>query len=442
MPNMQKKLSKYQTSKITVREDYIRKDLGDLTRLITAYQTDSIINPPVIRSNGLLVTGLRRLTAAKEAGIKEIDVIIDDNISEKEAEIAENRDRKDLTFAEKLEVAAKIEQQISVLGELKGKNKQDIEKTLVTKCGTVPQVVERFLKFEGKTRDFVAEESGIGSGKTYDKIKVISANAIPEVQQALSDRIITVNRAYRISQEKQKKQLTSLNESIEDIDTDTDGLNNYNKERRKAKRKKKAHIPDSPTAEPIYNVIRVSPDWANELETDIRELPVADYVSSTGIVCLGCPNNKIATAVQVLDAWGFTYKALVTAYNVKGKEENHREYINQMTSHVVIGQIDAEICGARVTQIPPVYNRQNPAESLCDIIAELCPDKKDTRLDMSSTAPRTGWKVWKIDYADPCVLCKAAHPDCDKCCATCKKTCNAQQACRVQKPIDHDSKKD
>lgn len=33
---------------------------------------------------------------------------------------------------------------------------------------------------------------------------------------------------------------------------------------------------------------------------------------------------------------------------------------------------------------------------------------------------------------DPCALCKSAHPECDKCCATCEEPCNSSQACRKQ----------
>lgn len=36
------------------------------------------------------------------------------------------------------------------------------------------------------------------------------------------------------------------------------------------------------------------------------------------------------------------------------------------------------------------------------------------------------------EEADPCTLCKSAHPSCDECCATCEDTCNSGQTCRKQ----------
>lgn len=37
---------------------------------------------------------------------------------------------------------------------------------------------------------------------------------------------------------------------------------------------------------------------------------------------------------------------------------------------------------------------------------------------------------------DPCEICKAAHPHCDKCCKTCDTPCNSEQECRRGSEID------
>lgn len=80
----------------------VRKDLGDLTSLKKSLETYGLLYPIIINSKNVLITGERRLTAAKELGWEEIDVIVK-NISYKDAltlELEENTLRKEFETIE------------------------------------------------------------------------------------------------------------------------------------------------------------------------------------------------------------------------------------------------------------------------------------------------------------------------------------------------------
>ena len=80
----------------------IRKDLGDLSLLKKSIERYGLLHPIIINKNNQLVSGERRLTAAKELGWEDIDVVVKD-LTYKEAlniEITENTTRKDFNNPE------------------------------------------------------------------------------------------------------------------------------------------------------------------------------------------------------------------------------------------------------------------------------------------------------------------------------------------------------
>ena len=83
-------------------KERIRKDLGDLSLLKKSIERYGLLHPIIINKDNQLVSGERRLTAAKELGWEEIDVVIRE-LSYKEAlniELAENTTRKDFNTPE------------------------------------------------------------------------------------------------------------------------------------------------------------------------------------------------------------------------------------------------------------------------------------------------------------------------------------------------------
>ena len=83
-------------------KERIRKDLGDLSLLKKSIEKYGLLHPIIINKNNELVSGERRLTAVKELGWEDIDVIVRE-LSYKEAlniELTENTTRKDFNNPE------------------------------------------------------------------------------------------------------------------------------------------------------------------------------------------------------------------------------------------------------------------------------------------------------------------------------------------------------
>jgi N6-adenosine-specific RNA methylase IME4 len=373
--------------------DRFRKRMRNIEELAGSIAINGLLQPIIVSPGNNLIAGARRIAAMqmlKKTDIEARSLSLNDLI---DAEIDENNQREPFAITEKVAIAQSLEAKV---GKRQGKKPANNKNQELTNPETFPEVGM-------ETRDFVAKRAGLGSGKTYQHAKHVIEHAIPDVVEAMDRNAISIYCAYSISKEKKNKQLTLLNESIHDPSSAAEDLKALNDKRRSAKRQKRFKIPDGPGADPIYNIIRVAPDWSKELQEDIEAMPVADYCTPTAVVAVECPGDAVARAIKAIEAWGFTYRAIVTTYNHKydPNDTAHLNFISAPSWHVLIATVDPVLCGAHTAQLSPARTATNPQAALLDMIAELWPDKKDPRIDMSATAARKGWKIWKIDYAKP-----------------------------------------
>jgi len=109
---------KVQVSAIVVPATRFRQEAGDLRELKESLQQVGLIQPLTVVQDGdryILVTGARRLQAAKELGWTEIEAVLQgyDEIDRQLAEIDENLKRTDLTWEEKGKALKKREELIA-----------------------------------------------------------------------------------------------------------------------------------------------------------------------------------------------------------------------------------------------------------------------------------------------------------------------------------------
>lgn len=101
-------------------------------------------------------------------------------------EISENENRKEFTFSERVDWARRLER---VEAE---KARERME------SGRAAYPKENFPEGPvGQTRDIVADASGFGSGKQYEKAKYIADHAAPEIIAQLDAEEISIHRAYQ-----------------------------------------------------------------------------------------------------------------------------------------------------------------------------------------------------------------------------------------------------
>jgi hypothetical protein len=93
---------------ITVGERH-RKDLGDVDGLAASIAELGLLQPVVVRPDGALIAGVRRLHAAQQLGWTDIPVTIVDIDAVVRGEFAENSIRKDFTLSESVAIKRALE---------------------------------------------------------------------------------------------------------------------------------------------------------------------------------------------------------------------------------------------------------------------------------------------------------------------------------------------
>ena len=167
-----------------------RRDLGDIAALAASIAELGLLQPIVVRPDGMLIAGARRLCAAQQLGWTEISVNVVDLAAVRRGELAENRHRKDFTPSELVAIGAEVEHDERELAK-----EREREGGRRKGSGKLPD------PDKGSTRDKVAAHLRI-SGRTYEKAKAVveAATAEPAKYSYLveaMDRTGRVDSAYR-----------------------------------------------------------------------------------------------------------------------------------------------------------------------------------------------------------------------------------------------------
>lgn len=145
-------------------------DQNDLDEsLLSSIRAHGVLEPIVIDSEETIISGHRRVAAAIEVGLEEVPVRVEEfesELAEREALVHHNRQREK-TFSQKMREA-------EVLEEIERERAQERQGERTDLVENQSQGVESKTDTEyGKTREKVAEEVGIGSGRTYDKARKV-----------------------------------------------------------------------------------------------------------------------------------------------------------------------------------------------------------------------------------------------------------------------------
>jgi ParB family chromosome partitioning protein len=152
-----------------------RRDMGDIEGLAASIAEVGgvLLHPIVVRPDGTLIAGERRLKAVSRLGWTKVPVTVVDLDAVVRGELAENALRKDFTPSEMVAIAADVEEEERKLAKQR--------QVAALKRGSEKPVVENFHN-GGKARDKVAAPLGI-SGRTLEK-----ARAVVEAAQRDPDR--------------------------------------------------------------------------------------------------------------------------------------------------------------------------------------------------------------------------------------------------------------
>jgi N6-adenosine-specific RNA methylase IME4 len=263
-----------------------RRDLGNIDSLARSIEELGLLHPVVIRRDRKLIAGARRLAACRRLGWKRIPVTVIDLDKIVRGEFAENIHRKEFLPSE-------IDAIRRVLEPVEKAAAQ--ERQRATRFGNGGGKFPPPSGNKGKSRDKIASIAAV-SGRTLDKISAVIEAAeanrryLPLVKRM--DDTGRVNRIYR--QLRTAQQVARL----------------------------RKEPPTLPKHGP-YRVIVADPPWRFESRLDatpyptmtveeIAGLPVRSIALRDCVLWLWTTNVHLPAAFEILAAWGFEYKTMLT----------------------------------------------------------------------------------------------------------------------------------
>lgn len=291
-----------------------RQDMGDIAALAQSIQDVGLLHPVVVTPEYKLIAGQRRLRACKALGWSKVAVHIVDLEKIVRGEAAENGQRKDFTPDEAYQILLAIKP----IEEALAKERQAAGKGADGSGGrgkkkTSGKISTRFSGGGGRTRDKVGAFAGY-SGRTMAKIAAVNeaAEKDPKRFGKLRDEMnksgkvnpafAQVNRANKHQKIHDKAQSTTskIEGSFPLIYADPPWKWGHFGELDQENEAGKGRTPDQHYPTLTYEEI------ANFKVNGrlVRELAAKDAA-----LFLWCTSANITSALSIVEAWGFVYKA-------------------------------------------------------------------------------------------------------------------------------------
>jgi N6-adenosine-specific RNA methylase IME4 len=341
-----------------------RRDLGDINSLARSITEVGLLHPIVVRPDGVLIAGARRLAACKALGWSDIPVTVVDLAEITRGELAENAERKDFLPSEIDAIRRALE---------------PVEKAAAEQRMKAGKPSGKFPDGRGQVRDKVGAFAGV-SGRTVEKIaKVVeAAEAEPEKYGRLLE---DMDRTGRV-----------------------DGPHRRLKAMKRADIIRKEALP-LPGKGP-YRVIVADPPWHYQKRCAdpsqrgaipypsmsveaICAMDVKSIAHDDAILWLWTTNAHMRDAFSVLDAWGFEQKTILTWCKDR---MGLGDWLRGQTEHCLMAVRGKPIVTltnqTTVLHGPTRVHSQKPDEFYA-LVESLCPAPRYAEL--FSRQQRPGW---------------------------------------------------
>jgi ParB/RepB/Spo0J family partition protein len=323
-----------------------RKDMGDLDGLAASMAELGLLQPVVVRPDGKLIAGERRIRAAEQLGWATIPINVVDLDAVVRGEFAENSCRKDFTLSEAVAIKRAIE---------------PLERAAAKERMLAGRPSENFSK--GRALDNVAKV--VGKHRTT----IARAEAIVDAAEAEPHK---------------------FGKLLEQMD-DTGRVNGVYRRLKIAKQAEllRAEPPPLPGNGP-YRVAVIDLPWPYEERADdpshrgvrpystmsiaaMCALPVPSIMHADSILWLWTTNYYMRHAYEVLDAWGFGPKTILTwAKNKMG----NGDWLRGQTEHCILavrGKPVVTLTNESTLLRAPVRAHSQKPPEFYDLVESLCP---------------------------------------------------------------------
>ena len=339
-----------------------RKDLGDIEALAESIQSVGLLHPVVVTPEAELIAGRRRLAACAILGWDDVPVTVIDLEQVILGEQHENLARKDLLPSEIVALKRAVEPLEREAARQHQGSRTDLEH---------PATVAGCEK--GEARDRIARLLGVGRTTLARAEEVVeAAEEDPEEYGHLveqMDRSGSVAAAHRrLRVQRQARQLET----------------------------EPPPLPSGP-----FHVIIADPPWrydtgnslpypAMDIE-QIKALPVGKIADEDAILWLWTTNAHLRVAFDVVEAWGFEYKSLLTW--VKDRMGTG-EWLRGQTEHCLLAARGKPIFlhGSDGTALEAARREHSrKPEEFYALVERVCPG---SRVELFARQQREGWRVY------------------------------------------------
>lgn len=370
-----------------------RRQLRGVDSLAASIAEVGLLNPITVTPDSRLIAGYHRLKACQSLGWAEIPAVVL-SVSEVDAamaELDENMFRANLTVLERAEC-------------LKRRKELYEAKHPETRRGGLPGKpgggkVAKSESIASFASD-AASKTG-SSGRTIQQEVQIAERLHPDVKatirdHALADSKVELLRLARMEPDKQRKVVAVV----------TSGkAKGVAEAARKIERAAQAdairrYVPP----EGRFPVIVADPPWPYECRTEdvthlgtvpyptmsIQEISALDIpADENAVLWLWTTNSFMRQAYDVLDAWGFREKTILTWVKPRPGIGN---WLRGQTEHCILaikGKPMVQLSTQGTVLIAPVREHSRKPDEFYEFVEGLCPAR--VRLDMFAREHRPGW---------------------------------------------------
>jgi len=332
-------------SEIVVGERH-RRDLGDIAGLAASIDELGLLQPVVVTPDNKLIAGERRLAACQQLGWMHIPVRVLDLDRIVRGEYAENAFRKDFTLSEAVAIKRALE---------------PMERETARARMVAGQPSENFSK--GRALDKIAKATGMHR-TTLAKAEAVvdAAEAEPEKFGKLladMDRTGRANGVYR------RLKIAKQAELIRAEPPPLPGNGPY--------RVIVCDIPwpyEKRDADPSH---RGALPYLTTSIADVCKLPVPSIAAPDCVLWLWVTNHHMREAFEVLDAWGFEQKTILTWAKDK---MGMGDWLRGQTEHCLMcvrGNPIVTLSNQTTRLDAPVRGHSAKPGEFYDLVESLCP---------------------------------------------------------------------
>lgn len=344
-----------------------RRDMGDVEALAASIREVGLLHPIVVDPQGRLIAGERRLAACKRLGWSDVPVTVVPIAELARGEAAENFHRKDFTPSEAVAIKRALEPVEKEAARERQGTRTDQH------SGKLPE------GRKGEAREKVAAFTGFGA-RTLDKAEAIvkAAEAEPERFGKLA---ADMDRTGRVDGPYKRLVVAQKAENI------------------------RREPPPLPGRGP-YRVIVADPPWPYELRKEdpshrathpypqmsiaqICAVDVGSIAHDDCLLWLWTTNHHMREAFEVLDAWGFEHKTILTwAKDRMGTGD----WLRGQTEHCLLavrGKPVVHLTNQTTLLHGPLRANSQKPEEFYAFIEGLCPAPRYAEL--FSRTPRPNW---------------------------------------------------